>query len=214
MQAARLYSCWTVLHVRTGSDPDRRRQMLCPRERNDKRRLLLRAGQSVEPRQLPGANAVAGLRERLHQNVGRDVLQQSQCRSRRQDLRYAGAVLRKRRIPRRRRHLRAGRVAALRDWRDGRQRRQLRPWRARSAATAGPATTGRSAASRNATAKAGMPARPSAQRPRGLRAGWRKLATTLGSAAARATCRRRPSRNPLKWSKERQCQRSTVGDRQ
>jgi hypothetical protein len=40
--------------------------------------VLLGAGQPVEPRQLSGIEANAGLRGRLHQDVGRDVLQQSQ----------------------------------------------------------------------------------------------------------------------------------------
>ena len=94
--AAHSHSGRTAVPLRGRSNSDRQRQVLSARECDDERRMLLGTGRSDEPHKLPGSD----LRDRLYENVGRQLLQQPLCQPRRKILQYRCTAVRAGRVPR------------------------------------------------------------------------------------------------------------------
>ena len=74
MQAANSYSDRAVLHVHVRPYSDGERQVLPAGERNNERSLLFRAGESEQPRDVPGATH-SSLRQGLYEDARRELLQ-------------------------------------------------------------------------------------------------------------------------------------------
>ena len=171
-----------------GPHPDRERRVLRARERDDDRGLLLAAGRSVQSRRVPGANPEpSGLRCRLRQDAGRELLQPALRQRRRTLMPRRPASLRSRRVPQCAGSVRASRPAAGRRSPAGRRAAPLSG--RRSADAQGTLRAGRGAA---------LPARPEAHAKRRLRAAHPAALPTRTNESARTAPARRSSARPVR----------------
>jgi hypothetical protein len=151
-------------------DTGAQRLVLSGGEHHLDRRLLFGCDHDARPQQLPGSDSShhQGLRVRLHQNAGRELLQQSSPQRGRQDLQNRTGALSTRAVPRSQWGVRAGAERGLSVRADARSPRQLHAADRAAALSVRPDTRSQRQLPA-AGGAAALPAGRSAQYPRRLR---------------------------------------------
>jgi hypothetical protein len=161
MQAAHSHSDRATV-LRSGPHSNHRRKMLRFGERNERRRMLRRCSERDRPFALPGLDPDdTGLCAWIHTDAGRQLLQQPFHQRRRHVVHQPAAGLCQRRIPRFKRRLHAGWIAAV-AMRAGPRSRRQRQLRRRRWSDAACHRTGRAAPPECATAAADKTAKRTA----------------------------------------------------